>query len=78
MPQTLLRQAEQAARCEALTQMDALREEAAAAADEKRLADAALDETRSHLQAASAQVSYVWGDYSDLHVFLILLMCWRI
>lgn len=57
VPQTLLRQAEQAARCEALTQMDALRKEAAAAADEKRLADAALDETRSHLQAASAQVS---------------------
>ena len=54
VPQTLLRQAEQAARCEALTQMDALREEAAAAADEKRLADAGLDETRSHLQAASS------------------------
>lgn len=57
--QTLLRQAEQAARREALTQVDALREEAAAAAEEKGSADAALTEMRSRLQAASTQVSDV-------------------
>ncbi len=57
VPQSLLRQAEQAAKCEALIQMDALREGAAAAAEDKRLADAALTETRSHLLAACAQVS---------------------
>ena len=56
VPQSLLRMAEQAAKCEALTQMDALREDAAAAAEDKRLADAALTETRDHLHAASAQV----------------------
>ena len=59
MLQTLMRQAEQAERCAALTQVDVLREEAAAAAEEKGLADAALAEMRSRLEAASIQVSDV-------------------
>ena len=75
VPQTLLRQAEQAAKCEALTQLDAVREEAAAAAEEKHLADAALDEIQSQLQAATAQVRSVWEDLPDLHVLHTLLRC---
>lgn len=54
--QSLLRQAEEAARWEALAQIDALKGEATAAVEEKGAADAALEETRRHLDAAWAQV----------------------
>lgn len=54
--QTALREEEEAAKCEALAQMEVLRMEAAEAAEEKSLADSALDETRRHLDAAWAQV----------------------
>ena len=68
MLQVLLRQAEHAAKCEALTQMDALRDEVAAAAESKQSVDAALDETRSHLHAARTEVSDERKSSSGPHI----------
>ena len=54
--QTALREVEEAAKCEALAQMEVLRKEVAEAAEEKSLADSALNQTRRHLDTAWAQV----------------------
>ena len=54
--QTALRQTEGMAKAEALVHISSLDAQAAAAAREKALADAALEETWEHLQASRAQV----------------------
>jgi len=72
--QSLLRQAEEAAKCEALTQMDALRDEVAAAAKEKCMADFALEEARTYLHDAWAQVCcFTPGQYSVQHVSILIV-----
>lgn len=54
--QTVLRQTEGAAKAEAVAHISMLESQAAAAAKEKALADATLEETREHLNASRAQV----------------------
>ena len=71
--QTALRGAEEAAKCEALAQMEVLRKEGAEAAEEKSLADSALDETRRHLDTAWAQVRI-----PRPQLYPLLLTSWRI
>lgn len=54
--QTALREVEEAAKRGALAQMEVLRKEVAEAAEEKSVADSALNEVRRHLDTAWAQV----------------------